>query len=298
MSDKFLRRSLLYVPGSSQKMISKAQTITADAVIFDLEDAVSISEKDQARDNVSRALSEMKNSGKEIIVRINAMDTLWGYKDIMAIARLYPYAIILPKANENSLITADMMLGAIEKELGAELYTIKLIPLFETTYSIANAYQVLGATPRIDGVQLGAEDLTKEQEITRTTSGTEILYARQQLAMAARARCIDIIDTPYTGIKDLDGLKRDTELVKSIGFTGKTCIHPTHIEVINEVFSPTAEEIENANGILAAFEEAINDGKGACMYKNKMVDAPVAERAERIIKKAKRIQTQGIERRV
>ena len=273
MSDKFLRRSLLYVPGSSQKMISKAQTITADAVIFDLEDAVSISEKDQARDNVTRALSEMKNSGKEIIVRINAMDTLWGYKDIMAIASLYPDAIILPKANENSLITADMMLGAMEKELGAELYTIKLIPLFETTYSIANAYQVLGATPRIDGVQLGAEDLTKEQEITR-------------------------IDTPYTGIKDLDGLKKDTELVKSIGFTGKTCIHPTHIEVINEVFSPTAEEIENANGILAAFEEAINDGKGACMYKNKMVDAPVAERAERIIKKAKRIQTQGIERRV
>ena len=298
MSDKFLRRSLLYVPGSSQKMISKAQTITADAVIFDLEDAVSISEKDQARDNVTRALSEMKNSGKEIIVRINAMDTLWGYKDIMAIASLYPDAIILPKANENSLITADMMLGAMEKELGAELYTIKLIPLFETTYSIANAYQVLGATPRIDGVQLGAEDLTKEQEITRTTSGAEILYARQQLAMAARARCIDIIDTPYTGIKDLDGLKKDTELVKSIGFTGKTCIHPTHIEVINEVFSPTAEEIENANGILAAFEEAINDGKCACMYKNKMVDAPVAERAERIIKKAKRIQTQGIERRV
>lgn len=298
MSDKFLRRSLLYIPGSSQKMISKAQTITADAVIFDLEDAVSISEKDQARDNVTRALSEMKNSGKEIIVRINAMDTLWGYKDIMAIASLYPDAIILPKANENSLITADMMLGAMEKELGAELYTIKLIPLFETTYSIANAYQVLGATPRIDGVQLGAEDLTKEQEITRTTSGAEILYARQQLAMAARARCIDIIDTPYTGIKDLDGLKKDTELVKSIGFTGKTCIHPTHIEVINEVFSPTAEEIENANGILAAFEEAINDGKGACMYKNKMVDAPVAERAERIIKKAKRIQTQGIERRV
>lgn len=298
MSDKFLRRSLLYVPGSSQKMISKAQTITADAVIFDLEDAVSISEKDQARDNVTRALSEMKNSGKEIIVRINAMDTLWGYKDIMAIASLYPDAIILPKANENSLITADMMLGAMEKELGAELYTIKLIPLFETTYSIANAYQVLGATPRIDGVQLGAEDLTKEQEITRTTSGAEILYARQQLAMAARARCIDIIDTPYTGIKDLDGLKKDTELVKSIGFTGKTCIHPTHIEVINEVFSPTAEEIENANGILAAFEEAINDGKSACMYKNKMVDAPVAERAERIIKKAKRIQTQGIERRV
>ena len=115
-----------------------------------------------------------------------------------------------------------------------------------------------------------------------------LLYKRDYTSVKAK--------TIQEYVSEWNRFFKDTELVKSIGFTGKTCIHPSHIEVINEVFSPTAEEIENANGILAAFEEAINDGKGACMYKNKMVDAPVAERAERIIKKAKRIQTQGIER--
>ncbi|MCI8599306.1 MAG: CoA ester lyase [Lachnospiraceae bacterium] len=292
MEKNNLRRSLLYIPGSSQKMIAKAKTLSPDGVIFDLEDAVSIAEKDKARENVATAIAGMDSSSTEIIVRINAMDTFWGYQDILAIAKLLPSAIILPKADEKGLITADMVLGAMEREMNVELYTVKLIPLFETTYSITNAYQVLGSTPRISGVQLGAEDLTKEQEIVRTAGGEEILYARQQLAMAARARQLDILDTPFTGIQDLEGLRKDALLAKSIGFTGKTCIHPSHIDIINEVFSPTREEIEQAEKMLAAFEEALKAGKGACMYQNKMVDAPVAERAKHIIDKANRIKRQ------
>lgn len=290
MSDRFLRRSLLYVPGSSEKMVKKAETIQADAIIFDLEDAVSIHEKDAARIIVKNAVKGLKSPAKEIIVRINSVESNWGFEDIEAIAPELPDTVILPKADEKSLITTDMLLSALEKKMGVPLNTIKLIPLFETAYAIANAYQVLGATSRINGVQLGAEDLTKEQEIARSTEGKEIRYARMKLAMDARARKIDIIDTPFTGIHDLEGLRRDAEFSRDVGFTGKTCIHPSHIDTINEVFSPLASEVENARGILKAYEQSVAEGKGACMYNNKMVDVPVAERAKKIVEKADKIE--------
>lgn len=289
MKKQFARRSLLYIPGSSQKMLNKAKDIQADAVILDLEDAVSMAEKDQARENVAQILPELCGKEKEIIVRINAADTYWCYQDVAAVAPKGINAVVVPKADEKSLIAVDLLLGAVERENGMEPGSVGMIPLFETTYAIANAYQVLGAAARIDGVQLGAEDLTKEQEIVRTSQGAEILYARQQLAMAAKARGIDILDTPYVNIHDLDGLRADTELVKSIGFTGKTCIHPSHIAPINQVFSPTEAEIAYARGVVEAFEASVKEGKGACMYENKMIDKPVAERAQRLLNKAARM---------
>lgn len=286
MTEKFLRRSLLYVPGSSLKMLEKAKGIDADAIILDLEDAVSISEKDNARANVANYISELKSPNKEIIVRINSMDSIWGFKDILQISKEKPDSVIVPKANRKSLITAGMMLLAAEKEFDLKPLSIGIIPLFETAEAIADAYKILAVSSRINGVQLGAEDLTKELEIVRTAEGHEIYFARNQIAMAARARGIDIIDTPYIEIKDLEGLRRDTENAKSIGFTGKVCIHPSHIETINSVFSPTETEIIQAKNIVKAFEDAVSEGKGACMYNNKMIDAPIAERAKKIIEKA------------
>lgn len=289
MSTKFLRRSLLYVPASSIKMLNKAETIVSDAVILDLEDSVSPSEKTKARDNVAIVLREKKILGKEVIVRINAVDTIWGIQDLMTLAPLGPDAIILPKADDRSLVTADMIISAIEERCTTDQDLIKLIPLFETTNSIVNAYNILGSTSRIDGVQLGGEDLTKELEIARTSTGEEILYARQHLAMSAKARKIDIIDTPFTDISDLDGLQKDALLVKSLGFTGKACIHPTHITMINEVFSPSEEEICHAKDIVEAYEESQREGFGACVVNGKMVDIPVAQRAKGILIKADRI---------
>lgn len=289
MSTKFLRRSLLYVPGSSLKMLGKAETMTSDAVIMDLEDSVSPTEKVQARENVAVVLREKKIRGKETIVRINGMDTLWGIQDLLTLIPLRPDAIILPKADDRSIITADTIMSAIESQYSMEENSIKLIPLFETTYSIVNAYTVLGSASRIDGVQLGGEDLTKEQEIVRTSTGEEILYARQHLAMAARAKKIDIIDTPFTAIEDMDGLKNDSILVKAIGFTGKTCIHPAHINTINDVFSPSETEISQSQKIVEAYEESKREGRGACVLHGKMIDVPVAQRAKQILIKADRI---------
>ena len=286
MAKQSARRSLLYMPGSSPKMLGKIPSVASDAVIIDLEDAVSLDEKDNARTLAAEALSANAGCGRELICRVNAPDTVWCYEDILAVVCESLSAIVVPKANERFLIAAELMLTAVEEKKGLPHGQVGIIPLFETAYSIANAYAVLGASPRICGVQLGAEDLTKEQEIQRTREGNEILYARQQLAMAARARGLDILDTPYTDIRDLEGLESDTRLVKSLGFTGKTCIHPSHIETINRIFSPSAEEIAFARGVLAAYAAAVAEGRGACMYQNKMVDKPVAERAERLLKKA------------
>lgn len=290
MSERFLRRSLLYTPGSSMKMLTKAESSTADAVIMDLEDAVSVTEKDSARANVTEMIPRLRREQREVIVRVNAMDSAWGLRDLLAVIPQRPDAVIVPKADERALITADSVITAIESESGLAHGAVKLIPLFETTESIVHAYDILGASPRIDGVQLGAEDLTKEQEIERTAQGAEIEYARQTLAFAARARGIDIIDTPYTGVRDLDGLRRDAEHAKAVGFTGKTCIHPDHIATVNEVFSPSAEAVEHSRGVVAALEQGAAEGRGAVMYNGKMVDAPVAERARRILERHSRIE--------
>lgn len=289
MNKNLLRRSLLYIPGSSSKMLGKARDMKCDGVILDLEDSVSIGEKGTARHAVAQLLPTLSGQGKEVLVRVNAMDSVWGFKDLFAVVPALPNAIVLPKADETSLVTMDMLLTAIERDSKIEYGAIKIIALLETAYSVANSYQVLGASKRINGVQLGAEDLTKEQEISRTSEGSEIQFARQQLAMAARAHGIDIIDTPFTGIVDLEGLRKDSATAKSVGFTGKTCIHPRHIEIINEVFSPTQEEVESARALLAAYNRALNEGRGACMHENKMIDAPVAQRAERVMEKAARI---------
>ena len=290
MSKGRIRRSLLYVPGSSDKMLEKAAGVTADAVILDLEDSVSISEKETAREKVARQIGVVRESRKEVMVRVNGMDTAWGIRDLLAICPCRPDAVIVPKADERALIVADRILDVLERENGMNPGSISLIPLFETAYSIANPLSILQVTPRIDGLQLGAEDLTKEMEIDRTSQGEEIRYARNQVAAAGKACKLDILDTPYTGIHDLDGLRRDSITARQIGFTGKVCIHPSHISVINEVFSPSEAEIAFARGLLAAYEDGVKAGKGAVMYENKMIDAPVADRAKRVIEKAERIQ--------
>lgn len=290
MAKKSVRRSLLYLPGSSMKMLQKAVTLHPDAVILDLEDAVSIAEKDMARRQVVEMLPQIRADGKEVLVRINGMDTPWGMEDLRAIVPCRPDGIVLPKASHAYILTADCLLTVLEKQHGLEPNSISMIPLFETTDAIVHGAELLGLCRRIDGVQFGAEDLTKEMEIPRTLGGEEIRYAREQLIFAARANGVDSLDTPFTDVKNLEALERDVAQAKAMGFTGKTCIHPSHIEAIHRAFTPTEEEVRRAQGIVAAMEAAVAEGKGACMYENKMVDAPVAERARKIVEKAARIQ--------
>lgn len=286
MSRRFIRRSLLYVPGSSAKMLGKSIDLKADSIFVDLEDAVSMSEKDAAREAIREYVPLIQKTGKEAVVRVNAMDSFFGVKDLVAVAEMKPDALVIPKADVLAVKMADKILASLEEHLGIPKGAIRLIPLLETAAGILDAVNIAGASPRVNGVQLGAEDLTKELSIKRTTAGDEIAFARQMLVYAACAHNIDCFDTPFTNIQDMDGLEKDACNAAATGFTGKTCIHPSHIETINRVFSVPAEEIDHARRLVEAYDNAVREGKGACMFEGKMIDAPIAERSRKLLGKA------------
>ena len=286
MRQRAIRRSLLYVPGHSEKMIDKALNLNADSIILDLEDAVSPNEKTAARMLVKESIQKFKEKKKEIIIRINDVKTKDGVLDIEAIVEEKPNAIIVPKADEEAIQVTDILLNATEMRYNVSKKSIEIIPLLETSYSIVHTYKILDSSHRITAVQFGAEDLTKEIGIDRTDKGMEITYARSGIVHAAVAREIDILDTPFTNIDDNDGLIYDTKNAKQIGFTGKTCIHPNQIETVNAVFTPDAKEVKKARELIKVFDEAVNNGSGVCTFEGKMIDNPIAERARKLVEKA------------
>ncbi|NYE09326.1 citrate lyase subunit beta/citryl-CoA lyase [Bacillus niacini] len=286
MNHKSIRRSLLYVPGSSEKMIKKALDLDADSFILDLEDAVGLTEKGLARQNVKLYISHFKARKKEVIVRINDVKTEDGVLDLEAIVEEMPNAVIVPKADEEAVLITNILIKSTEKRYGIKGFEIGIIPLLETSYSIVHTFHILSSSDRISGVQFGAEDLTKELGIERTRDGKEIEYARNVIAQAGNARKIDILDTPFTHVGDRDGLIQDTNNAKSIGFTGKTCIHPNQIEIVNDVFTPNAEDVIKARHLIRVFDHAVDSGKGVCMFEGKMIDNPIADRARKLVMKA------------
>ncbi len=283
---KMFRRSTLFMPGNNPGMLQSATVFGADSIILDLEDAVSISEKDSARILVRDAIKNLDYSEVEVIVRINATTTEMAFQDIDAIARVKPDALMIPKATENDMKTVDEILTKIEKEEGFEKNSIKLIPIAETAYGLENIYEIIKSSKRTVAVLLGGEDLTADMGIKRTKEGTEIFYARNKVAVACRAAKVDYIDTPFTDVNDKEGLVKDTKLAKGFGATGKSAINPRQVDDINKVFAPSTEEIRYAKRVLKGVEEAEKEGKGVFAIDGKMVDAPVINRAKTVIEKA------------
>lgn len=277
MKQQFLRRSLMYVPGDSIKKLEKSMGTDADAIISDLEDAVASNEKENARLNSINYIDKIRQSDKEVIIRINPLDTKTGIEDLLSIIPHQPDTILIPKANESVLVVADTILDAFDNQ------SIGLIPLIEDVSGVINANKLLGISKRINGVHLGGEDLTKERNVKRTESGEELRFARDILAYAGANHQIDIIDTPYTNFRDQTGLKRDCETAKQSGFSAKVCIHPGQIETINHAFSPSEEEIKEAVEIIESYEKNIQNGIGVYSLNGKMVDAPVVERARSLL---------------
>jgi citrate lyase subunit beta/citryl-CoA lyase len=282
-----LRRSMLFVPGNSPNMIQNAGFLGADSIILDLEDAVSIDEKDSARCLIGYALRYVDFNDCEVVVRVNSPSSPFGIEDIKEISKAKPDAIMIPMATEEDIKIICNMITEIEKEKDFEIGSIKLIPIAETAYSIENISTILKSSKRITAVLLGAEDLTADLEVARTKEGDEIFYARTKIAYACKAHKVDAIDTPFSDINDEEGLIKDTEIGKGLGMTGKAVINPRQIDIINKIFLPTLEEIEYAKDLLEAAEKAKNEGKGVFSFKGKMVDAPIIHRAETILKKAK-----------
>ena len=279
-----MRRSMLFLPGNNPNMLINGNCLGADAVIFDLEDAVSPDEKDAARILVRNTMRYMDFRGCEVIVRINSVDTPYWQADLDAIMPEKPALILLPKTgSSNDILRVEDYMTRVEASLGMEQNTVGLMPLIETAMGVENAFAIASCSKRVRALFLGAEDLTADLQCVRTKQGQEIFYARTRLVMAARAAGVEVYDTPFTDVNDDVGIETDAMLAKSLGFNGKASISPRHVEVINQVFTPTLKEIDYAYEVMEAIAMAKKQGKGAIALHGKMIDAPIVARAQRTI---------------
>ena len=288
-------RSMLFLPGNNPNMLINGSVLGADAVIFDLEDAVSPAEKDAARVLVRNTLRYMDFTGCQRIVRINSTDTAYWKADLDAILPEKPDLILLPKTGTaQDALMADAYITELEQKLGLPANSVGLMPLIETALGVENAFSIASSCERIFALFLGAEDLTADLRCKRTKEGREIEYARTRLVVAARAAEVEVYDTPFTDVNDDEGIWTDAALAKALGFTGKASISPRHLEAINQTFSPTLAEIDYAYEVLEAIAMAKAQGKGAIALRGKMIDAPIVARAQRTIEMAEQL---GLDRR-
>ena len=285
-----MRRSMLFFPCSTPNKIINGDSMGSDAVILDLEDAVSPDEKDAARILVRHTIQGLGFQGVEIIIRINSIDTDYWKADLDEVIPLKPALIMPPKTScAADVLAVDAYISELEDKLGFERNTVKLIPLIETAMGVENAFQIASATKRVAALFLGGEDLTADLRCKRTKEGNEINYARTRLVCAARAAGVDVYDTPFTDVNDDEGIWTDAEYAKSLGFTGKSAISPRHVSVINSVFSPSQKDIDYAYEVMEAIRLAKEQGRGVISLRGKMIDAPIVARAQQTIAAAEEL---------
>ena len=288
MADYKLRRSLLYVPGNMPSMLQNIPLFQCDAVQIDLEDAVPYSEKDAARILVRRFLDNYTTRNKEILIRINGLDTKWALDDLKAVLPAKPDGIRLPKADSPEIVEhLDTLLTEYEEELGLKVGFFRILPSIETAEGVLNAPKTAKASDRLIGLAFGAEDYTATMEINRTKTGEELFNARMNVLWGAKAAGIQAIDTIFADVNDMDALRAETELIKKLGFTGKCMVNPRQIEIIHEVFAPKQEEVDYALEVMEAIKRAREMGTGVISLKGKMIDRPIVVRAARVVNTAR-----------
>jgi citrate lyase subunit beta/citryl-CoA lyase len=281
--DRF-RRSRLYLPGNESKFMLNAGLHEPDGVILDLEDSVAPPEKDAARILVRNALRTLDFKGCERMVRINQGER--GLQDLDFIATHNVHVVLIPK------VEAPEQVVAVDKRIG-ELLTAKgidrpvyLMPIVESALGAIRAYEIATASPNIVALTIGLEDYTADIGVPRTEEGRESFWARCQVVNAARAAGVQPIDTVYSDVSNMEGLREAVLEAKGLGFDGKGCIHPRQIAVIHEAFAPSEAQLTTARRIVEAFEEAEKKGLGVVSLGSKMIDPPVVKQAQRIVKLA------------
>lgn len=283
-----LRRTMMYVTGNNPANIMEAHLYGSDSIMFDLEDSVSLKEKDSARFLVYNALKTMDYGNVETVVRINGLDTQFGRDDLEAMVRAQPDIIRLPKTEtKQDIIDVDNMISEIEKQVGLEVGSTKIMAAVESPLGVMNAYEIATASKRLVAIAIGAEDFVTNMKTIRSPEGIELLAARSNLLMAARAAGIYALDTVYTNIKDDEGFMDEVKLIKQLGFDGKSVIHPRQIGMVHKIYTPTEKEIRNAVRIVGAIKEAESKGSGVIALDGKMIDGPVVDRAYRVLELAK-----------
>lgn len=274
---------MMFVPGNNPGMMQDAFIYGPDSIMLDLEDSVTMAEKDAARLLVHNALKTIDYGNTEMVVRINPLNTAYGKKDVEAVVKAGVHVIRMPKTETAEEVReVELEIERVEKEIGC-LGRTKIMAAIESTLGIVNAYEIAVASERMMGIALGAEDYCANLKTQRSPEGTELLFARQQIVVAARAAGIDALDTVYSNLNDMETFRKEVELIKQLGFDGKSIINPRQIEIVNEVFAPTEKAIEKAKTIIAAIKEAEKRGSGVIAVNGKMVDRPVVIRAQRTI---------------
>lgn len=281
---KRLRRTMMFVPGNNPSMMRDAHIYGPDSIMFDLEDSVSINEKDSARMLVYHALKTINYGTVEKVVRINPLSTPYGKQDVEAMVKAGVQVIRMPKtetAQEVKDLEAEI--ERVEREIGKEVGSTLIMAAIESALGVVNAYAIATASKRMMGIALGAEDYCANLKTQRSREGTELLLARQTIVVAARAAGIDALDTVFSDLNDMDAFKNEVRFIKQLGFDGKSIINPRQIGPVNEVFTPTPAEIEKAKRIVAALKEAEAKGSGVISLNGKMIDKPVVIRAQRTL---------------
>lgn len=280
----YLLRSLLFMPGNKQKLLNKIPTVTADAVVLDLEDSVPLAEKSKARELIGNAIKSFGNEKVKIFVRTNNVNNEIIIEDLNGVVMKGLDGLVLPKiesAGEVRLVSR--LLGLLEEKNNLEFGSIKLIPTIETALGLLRASDITGSSERVIAISWGAEDYTLDLGIKRTKEGKELYFPRALLANTAAAYKVQCLDTVFTDFNDEDGLIEEVRQIKQLGFHGKYLIHPKQIEPVNRGFMPTEEEISFSKKVVEAFDKAQKENLGVIAVDGKMVDPPVVEKAKRIM---------------
>lgn len=285
-----IRRSLLFMPADSRRKIEKGAGMDVDSIIMDLEDAIALSQKEIARQSAADALREVDFGRSEALVRINMIIPGWIYmQDIETTIDAKPDGYVLPKVETAEQIThISEILTEAEVRNGWDIGTIKLLAIIETAKGIVNLKEIVQADKRLETIIFGAEDLAGDIGAVRTTEGYEIFYARSAVVTHARAFGLQAIDTVYIDLTASDEqLREETEYIAKMGYTGKLAIHPKQVNVIQDVFTPSDEQIDAAVRLISAFNQQQGQGVGVFEYEGKMIDMPMIRAALLVIEKAR-----------
>lgn len=283
-----LRRSMLFVPGSNAAMISNTFIYKPDSIMFDLEDAVALKEKDSARILVAHALQHPLYQEIETVVRVNPLDSEFGLADLNAVVRAGVDVVRMPKTETaQDVIDMDREITEIEKACGREVGSTKMLAAIESPLGITQANQIATASKRLIGIALGAEDYVRNLKTERSPEGIELLFARCSILQAARAAGIQAFDTVYSNANNEEGFLAEAALIKQLGFDGKSLINPRQIELLHNLFAPTQKDVDQARRIIDAAEEAERNGLGVVSLNGKMIDAPIIDRAKLVLERAK-----------
>jgi citrate lyase beta subunit len=285
-----LRRSLLFVPASSERFFAKAKDSPADTLIFDLEDAVAPERKPAARETLKEVLRDPGFARFERTVRINALDTPYFLDDVLTMVEAGADGLVVPKTNTvEGILFVDRLVSLVEQRAGRPAGAVVLLPLIEQPEAIGNAFAVARATSRIAGIAFGHGDFSLAMGIKAAPSTDGIvLHARCQVVIAAKAAGITPIDNVFLDIPNIDGLIDETRQGQQLGYEGKACIHPSQVEPVNAVYTPTPEEVSYARDLIAAFEQAVAEGKGAVAFRGRMVDGPIADIEKKVLERARK----------